>query len=120
MLRVGSRPLLIAAAVWCLVSRVLSHALRQCRPDGPGEQPDVVMIAAPVDLHTTLGLTGCYPVLTWIMYMLVGLGVGRFDMRAAAAPPRIMAVGFLVAVVATAVSEFLLGPAWVGPPGRRG
>ncbi|HZG90631.1 MAG TPA: heparan-alpha-glucosaminide N-acetyltransferase domain-containing protein [Pseudonocardia sp.] len=106
-----------AAAGWCALSPVLSHLLRAGGPAEPGPQPDLAMLLGdPGELLGTLTLTGYYPVLTWITYLLVGIGVGRLDLRAPRTPVRLVVAGAALAAVALA-SSALLRAAGLGPAG---
>lgn len=46
-----------------------------------------------------LVLTGAYPAVVWIAYVLVGLGVGRLDLTAARTQTRLLAAGVVLAVL---------------------
>jgi uncharacterized membrane protein len=106
-----------AAAAWCALSPVLSHLLRAGLPAEPGAQPDLTMLADPVLLLQTLALTGYYPVLTWITYLLVGMGIGRLDLRERATAVRLVVAGAVVVAVAYLSSALLRGPGGLGPAG---
>lgn len=113
LLRVPAPALFAAAAVWCVASPVLSHVLRAGMPDGPGPQPSFTM--APGELLVTLGLTGYYPVLTWITYLLVGIGIGRLELESPRTAWRLVGAGAALAVLALGTSALLGG----GPSGRQ-
>ncbi|MCU1407159.1 MAG: hypothetical protein JWQ43_3462, partial [Glaciihabitans sp.] len=46
-----------------------------------------------------LFLTGHYPAITWLVFVLIGLGVGRLDLNATAVRLRILAAGVSLAIV---------------------
>jgi Heparan-alpha-glucosaminide N-acetyltransferase, catalytic len=108
LLRLGPRPLAALAAAACLITPVVSQVLRAGLPEGPGEQPGLSALAAPGDLLVTLGLTGYYPVWTWLTYLLAGMAVGRLDLTR----PRVAAVllggGAVLAVTASVTSAVLV------------
>ena len=76
LLRLRARTLGALAAVWCVLGPVASHVLRVGRKAWPGEQPGFAALAAPGDLLRELTLTGYYPVLPWLTYLLAGMAVG--------------------------------------------
>jgi uncharacterized membrane protein len=117
LVRLPATACFAAAGVWCVLSPVLSQLLRAGHPDGPGDQPDLAMLADPGRLLGTVGLTGYYPVLTWITYLLVGMGVGRLDLRPARTAVRLVLVGLGIAVLASGSSALLTGPGGLGPAG---
>ena len=86
VLRWRARWLFLLAGVTALVSPVVSVvALDLTR--GEGEVVDLL-------------LTGNYPAVIWITFLLVGLGVGRLDLRARAVQATLLGVGVALAVVA--------------------
>ena len=62
-----------AAAVWCVAGPALSHVLRAGRRAWPGDQPGFEALGAPAALLRELLLTGYYPVLPWLTYLLAGM-----------------------------------------------
>lgn len=80
-LALRTRALLPLAVGWLVASPVLSHLLRQHLPPGPGPVPSLLSLLSPLDALTQLLLTGYYPVLTWTGYLLLGMAVGRLDLR---------------------------------------
>jgi uncharacterized membrane protein len=117
LVRLPATACFAAAGAWCALSPVLSHVLRAGMPAEPGAQPDLAMLADPGLLLTTLGLTGYYPVLTWITYLLVGMGIGRLDLRSTRTAARLVVAGTVVVAVAYASSALLRGPGGAGPAG---
>ncbi len=63
-----------------------------------------------------LFLTGYYPVLQWIAYLLIGLAIGRLALTTAVVPVLLLAVGTVAAVLAKWLSVVLMED-WGG--GRR-
>lgn len=78
-LRLSARWLTVVAAVWLSVTPALSMALRMLPLplDSPGPVPSWFDLARLDGLLTNLLLTGYYPALTWLGYLLVGMAVGR-------------------------------------------
>ena len=92
LLRMRPRPLALAAAVAAVTGPVLSYVLRSTvlGPGGAGET------LAPGDLTSVAGLghglvvltvTGVYPLLTWLPFLLAGMAGGGPPPRAAARRP---------------------------------
>ncbi len=65
-----------------------------------GHNPGWEDLATPARLLGDLFLTGYYPVLQWIAYLLVGLAIGRMALSKTAAPFLLLAAGTVVAVFA--------------------
>jgi uncharacterized membrane protein len=99
LLRLPAAPLAAGAGLACVLAPVASHLLRSGGPDGPGEQVGPAALAEPGELLGTLALTGYYPALPWTAYLLVGMAVGRLDLRRVR-----VAVGLLVGGAALAMS----------------
>ncbi|MDN5747713.1 MAG: DUF1624 domain-containing protein, partial [Pseudonocardia sp.] len=109
LLRLSAGVLAAGAVLACVGAPVLSHLLRAGLPDGPGPQADLSSLAEPGELFVTLTLTGYYPVLPWTTYLLVGLAVGRLDLRRTDTAVGLLAVGGVLAGLATVTSAVLVG-----------
>jgi uncharacterized membrane protein YeiB len=74
--------------------------------------PVIVAILAPGSSRTDLGsdllLTGPYPALIWIVFVLVGLAVGRLDLTATRTRLLILAAGVALAALGYGTSALLL------------
>ncbi|WP_445997162.1 heparan-alpha-glucosaminide N-acetyltransferase domain-containing protein [Okibacterium fritillariae] len=126
-LRLPVRALFGIAAVWALVWPVVSFGLRTAwGVESTFENPSWQSVTDP-DLVRDLFVTGVYPVLTWIVYVLVGMGVGRLITRAmdASGPRdavardirplmrvalRTLIAGAVLAVAGWGLSQLALGP----------
>jgi hypothetical protein len=81
-LRLPVRALFGIAAAWALIWPVVSFGLRTAwEVESTFENPSWESLTDP-GLVRDLFVTGVYPVLTWIVYVLVGLGIGRLIVRA--------------------------------------
>jgi hypothetical protein len=107
LLGLSSRVLFPLALIWVVASPVVSHLLRL---DGqPGAQvPSLFDLSDPLLFLTDIFLTGYYPVLTWISYLLVGLGLGRLGLGAPATAMKLLVTGLGLAVGARLISAWLL------------
>ncbi|MGO4805769.1 heparan-alpha-glucosaminide N-acetyltransferase domain-containing protein [Arthrobacter sp. 2MCAF15] len=99
----GLKRLLAFAAGWILAAPALAYLLRPwlLSADPPlrlGHNPGWEDLATPARLLGDLFLTGYYPVLQWIAYLLVGLAIGRLALSKAAVPFLLVAAGTAVAV----------------------
>ncbi len=124
LLRLRAPALAVLAALSCGLAPVLSHVLRTGHPMGPGEQAGLGALGHPVDLLSTLTLTGYYPALPWTAYLLTGMALGRLDLGRIRTAVVLVVGGVALAVAAAAGSVLLLGPgggaAAIGPDiGRR-
>ncbi|HSO92570.1 MAG TPA: heparan-alpha-glucosaminide N-acetyltransferase domain-containing protein [Arthrobacter sp.] len=105
--------LLVLAAGWVLVSPALAFLLRPWLLAAEprlqlGHNPKWEDLSTPAVLLGDLFLTGYYPVLQWIAYLLVGLAIGRLALTTAAVPVLLLAVGTAVAVLAKWFSVVLM------------
>ena len=101
----GVKRLLALAATWMLAAPALAYLLRPwlLSTDPPlklGHNPGWDDLATPARLLGDLFLTGYYPVLQWIAYLLVGLAIGRMALSKTAAPFLLLAAGTMAAVFA--------------------
>jgi uncharacterized membrane protein len=110
LLRLRAPALAALAVVWWVAGPVASHLLRAGRTALPGDQPGFAALAAPGDLLRELTLTGYYPVLPWLTYLLAGMAAGRLALRSTRVAAGLLGVGAVVAVAAAAGSALLLGP----------
>ncbi|GAA4352646.1 heparan-alpha-glucosaminide N-acetyltransferase domain-containing protein [Angustibacter luteus] len=104
-----SRALLVGAAAWAVVMPLLSQAWRADLAPGPGEQPSFSDLTAdPLGLITRLSLTGYYPVLTWLVFLAVGIAVGRMSLRRRRTAWLLFGSGAVMVVTAAVASRLLL------------
>lgn len=106
-LGLGARALLGLAVVWAVAVPLASHVVRPMLPDRQFANPDLDQLAAPGRLLSELLLTGYYPALPWVAYVLLGLGLGRLDLARPGIQARLVVVGLAVAAGATLVSGVL-------------
>jgi uncharacterized membrane protein len=109
LLRLRAPVLTAGAVLACGVGPMLSLVVRRGLPDGPGEQLGFGALADPERLLLTLGITGYYPVIPWITYLLAGMAIGRLDLRRPQVAAALLACGAALAALASAASALLLG-----------
>lgn len=102
-----TRALLVLAAGWAVAAPLASYAVRPSLPDRGFESPHVDQFAHPGQLLSELLLTGYYPVLPWLTYLLVGMALGRADLRSRRVAVWAGGAGVVLAVGATRVSHAL-------------
>ena len=100
----GVKRLLMLAAAWVLAAPVLAFLLRPWLlaaepPLRLGHNPSWEDVATPARLLGDLFLTGYYPVLQWLAYLLVGLVIGRMALSKAAVPFLLLAAGTVGAIL---------------------
>jgi uncharacterized membrane protein len=102
-----TRALAVLATLWVVAAPVLSHLARPALPERGTASPTVAQLADPWQLGTELLLTGYYPVVPWLAYLLVGIALGRADLRSPRLQAALAAGGLGLAVGATALSRVL-------------
>ena len=111
----AARSLWLMALVWALIVPAVAFWLRLWIPDSTGSVPGFVELFHPAVFMSEVFLTGYYPVLPWIAYLLAGMAAGRSDLRSRAVAAWLLAGGIAVAVAAKLISAGLL--AWFDPVG---
>jgi uncharacterized membrane protein len=105
--------LLVLALGWVLVTPALAFLLRPwllaaAPPLQLGHNPKWEDLSTPAVLLGDLFLTGYYPVLQWIAYLLIGLAIGRLALTSAVVPVLLVAAGTVVAVLAKWLSVVMM------------
>jgi uncharacterized membrane protein len=101
------------AAGWIIASPALAYLLRQgveaaLDPAELGHNPMVYDLLTPAALLSDIFLTGYYPVVQWLGYLLAGLLIGRMELQRIGVQLGLLAVGTVLAVAAKAGSWFLM------------
>lgn len=112
-LGLGVKHLLALAAAWVLAAPVLAFLLRPwllaaTPPLQLAHNPKWEDLSTPGVLLGDLFLTGYYPVLQWIAYLLIGLAIGRLALTTAAVPVLLVAAGTVVAILAKWLSIVMM------------
>jgi hypothetical protein len=112
----SSRVLLVTAAVCVVLGSVLRQLLNlngliveQADPDA-----DYTLVTAaqqPVPFLSDMLVTGFYPAAMWMVYLCVGMVIGRQELTSRKLALRLLGWGSALAVAAWGLSRFLLGPA---------
>ncbi|WP_432476975.1 heparan-alpha-glucosaminide N-acetyltransferase domain-containing protein [Nocardioides sp. GXQ0305] len=106
-LALGARALAVLAVVWLVVSPLVSHLLRPDLPARRFDNASFDQVGQPALLVSELLVTGYYPVLTWLTYLLAGMALGRSDLARRTVQGGLVAGGLVLAATATLVSEVL-------------
>jgi uncharacterized membrane protein len=106
-LRLGAGTLLALSAMWCVAAPVFSHLLRRILGSAGPTVPTTEGLPSVGAFVTDLTLTGYYPAVPWMTYLLAGLALGRLDLARPVVATRVAAAGAAVAVGAWAASKAL-------------
>ena len=113
---VGLRaPTLLALGLgWVVAGPVLNTLVRSQLPTRGTHSPAFDQLTDPGQLISELLFSGYYPAFVWLAYLLVGLGIGRLDLRSRRVQAVLVAAGGATAVAATWVSHQLTALPRVG------
>lgn len=98
-------PLAVLAGSWLVAGPVVSHLVRPELPGRAYTSPDFASLREPGPLLADLLLTGFYPAVPWLAYLLAGMALGRTDLRGWRTPLRLAGWGAGLAVMATVGSR---------------
>ena len=108
-LALRSRWLVVVVALWVVLAPVLSLLLRRELPLTTYENPSFEMLSScSTTCPSSLLVTGYYPVLTWMPYLLTGVLIGRLDLRSPRVAGLLAAAGGAAVLVSVIVSDALL------------
>jgi uncharacterized protein len=100
-----SAPVLLAlGGAWAVLVPVLDFWLRRVLDPLDAGQVELDDLDHPVDLVQELFVWGAYPALVWFAYVLVGLGVGRLDLRRRAVTGGLVGAGLVLLALTFAVA----------------
>lgn len=108
-LHLGPKTLFGSAAVFGLLAPVLMQQLGPVLPESSAYNHTLVtLLSEPVASASELLLTGTYPALPYMTYLLVGLGLGRLNLRSTRVQAMIAGTGAGLAVLANLASALLI------------
>lgn len=112
-LGLNPKRLWLLAAAWLLAAPVLAYLLRPWLlaaepPLHLGHNPGWEDLATPGRVLGDVFLTGYYPVLQWLAYLIIGLAIGRMALSTAAVQLLLVAGGTITAVLAKWFSVVLM------------
>lgn len=96
-----TRTIAVVAAYWAFAGPMVSFILRYSWEQvDPGYRvPDFAALSDPGEAVTTLFVTGTYPVITWMPFVLAGMAVGRLDLRSVPVLRRLTGFGTALALL---------------------
>lgn len=95
-------------AAWLVVVPVLSQLLRPHLPPRGFASPRLDSFVYPWQALTELTFTGYYPAVPWLGYLLVGMAIGRSDLRRRRTAAVLVVLGAVLAATSWLVSVWLL------------
>jgi len=108
-LALRTRWLVAVVVVWVPLAPVISLLVRRRLPVTTYDVPSFSVLGdAPGAVLRELLVTGYYPVLTWVPYLLVGVVIGRLDLRSPRVAALLAVVGGVAVLVSVAVADVLL------------
>jgi hypothetical protein len=114
-LRLGQRGLGLLAAAWLVLAPTVAFLIRPWFLDGGnplilGHNPGWSDLGDPVRMLADLFVTGNYPVLEWLAYLLVGLWIGRLPLRKWTTQTGLLIGGVAAALLGKAAEWALMVP----------
>ena len=104
-----ARSLAVLAVVWLVSVPLASQWVRPRLPEPSYDNPSWAGLGDPVQLGSELLLTGYYPALPWLAYLLAGTAVGRSDLGRRGVQAGWLVGGLVLATVAGVGSRVLAG-----------
>ncbi len=118
--RLPTRALWILAGVWAVTAPVILHWARVGHDFVEVGQAEWSDLKHPIDLLMELLVWGTYPALVWFAYVLVGLGIGRLDLRSTTAAWRLVTDGAMLLVLALLAGWVLIRTGQLDDPNDLG
>ncbi|MEX5301943.1 heparan-alpha-glucosaminide N-acetyltransferase domain-containing protein [Kocuria sabuli] len=98
-LHLPARTLFVLAGVAAVAGPVLMQALRDVLPALEVYNPTVTdVLSDPGTVLSQVLLTGTYPALPYLAYLLAGMGIGRLNLRSLHVQGRLLGAGLVLAV----------------------
>ncbi|GGU24270.1 heparan-alpha-glucosaminide N-acetyltransferase domain-containing protein [Nocardioides albus] len=99
-----ARWLWLLGVVWIVVGPLLSLGIRPLLPLRQYESPEPAQLLEPGRLLAELLVTGYYPAVPWLAYLLIGMAIGRIDLRNRIVVDMIWTGGIIISVSASWLS----------------
>jgi NADH:ubiquinone oxidoreductase subunit 6 (subunit J) len=103
-LRLRARWLWLLGFAWIVVGPVLSQVIRPMLPPRRVASPEPSQLLEPGRLLAELLFTGYYPVVPWLAYLLIGMAIGRIDLRNRQVVSMLWTGGIIISISATWLS----------------
>ena len=118
--RLSTRALLILAGIWAVAAPVLLLWARVGHDPVDAFQAEWSDLKHPLDLLMELLVWGTYPALVWFAYVLVGLAIGRLDLRRTTVAWRLVADGAALLALALITGWVLIRTGRLADPNDLG
>lgn len=103
------RTLFVLSGVFLLVGPLLVHTVGDALPEFSSLNPTFgTVVAEPAAVFWQLLLTGTYPALPYMAYLLAGVAIGRLNLRSRRIQMRLLVAGAALAATAKLVSWHVL------------
>ncbi|MEI7055095.1 heparan-alpha-glucosaminide N-acetyltransferase domain-containing protein [Nocardioides sp. CCNWLW239] len=99
-----ARWLWLLGAVWVVLGPVVSQVVRPMLPLRQFESPEPSQLVEPARLLAELLFTGYYPAVPWLAYVLIGMAIGRIDLRNRTVVSMLWSGGLVLSLSATWLS----------------
>lgn len=108
-LGLAPRTLFVLSGVFLLVGPLLVHLVGDALPEFSSLNPTVeTVLSEPAAVFWQLLLTGTYPALPYMAYLLAGVAIGRLNLRSLRIQVRLLVAGAALAATARLVSWHVL------------
>lgn len=99
-----ARWLWLLGVLWVVIGPLLSQVIRPMLPPREFASPEPSQLLEPGRLLAELLFTGYYPAVPWLAYVLIGMAIGRVDLRNRLVVDMIWTSGIIISVSATWLS----------------
>ena len=99
-----ARWLWLLGVAWIVIGPLLSMGIRPMLPERRFASPDPTQLLEPGRLVSELLFTGYYPAVPWLAYLLIGMAIGRIDLRNRMVVDMVWTSGIIVSISATWLS----------------
>ncbi|WP_162891119.1 DUF418 domain-containing protein [Aeromicrobium sp. A1-2] len=114
--RLRARTLLALAVAWAVVAPVVVIGAESLHDPVLAGQAELSDLRHPIDLAMELVVWGAYPAGVWFAYVLVGLALGRLDLRSVEIARRLVVVGAGLVLLTLTAGWILIRTGMVDDP----
>ncbi|TQL66623.1 uncharacterized protein DUF1624 [Nocardioides albertanoniae] len=99
-----ARWLWLLGVAWIVVGPLISMGIRPMLPERQFASPEPSHLLEPGRLLAELLFTGYYPAVPWLAYLLIGMAIGRIDLRNRLVVDMVWTSGIILSISATWIS----------------